>query len=181
MKPAKQDPFDNIPADIVDKDLFAALPVSLQQACARGEVELAELLERITAPDSDDLCPWCATRPIYSVTVGICLPCLRRRSTDLHLENVSQLEALRAYNVAKKRRQRGRDELGLSPGQAQALATIPQTAAEYGRVDILPSNASATLECRACGRRIPFRPDRELCNRCEDLASRRDAVRSRGE
>jgi hypothetical protein len=102
-----------------EDDLFELLPVSLQQAVARGDVDLDELLDRVTRPGAE-ICPHCGVNEIDPNTQagrrGICVPCVRRRFTDAANERLANLEALRENNAAKTAVKRARIEIGAELG-----------------------------------------------------------------
>lgn len=94
-----------------DRDeLFEHLSVPLQQAVARGDVDLDGLLEEITGTTDAELCPWCARRPVTTQS-GLCLPCHRRRLNEALSDRLAALEAQREANVLKTRVRRERDIL----------------------------------------------------------------------
>lgn len=102
------------PADM--EDLFAELPVSVQQAVARGELALEDVFERITRPGLE-LCPHCGVReiPPRLRRVGVCSSCFAKRSVAAHAEVVADLEDKRATGMAKQRTKRLRERYGVNP------------------------------------------------------------------
>ena len=138
-------------------DLFELLPTAAQQLIARGETTIAEYVDRITAPNADDLCPACCARPITHVPLGLCRACAKRRFAEAHRERADELEAQAAFNLAKKVLQRTRD--ALEPDRARAPAPFRQ--------------------CEACGVRLPrkrLHPG-SRCVDCTERLERRDAAR----
>lgn len=99
-----------------DLDLFECLPVGLQQKVARGEVDLNDLLELLTRPDSEQLCPQCAVRTVPPKSpLGLCKVCTQKRSTEAHLQVLAELEAQRENNAAKQKVCRERRLQGTNP------------------------------------------------------------------
>ena len=96
-------------------ELSEHLPVPLQQAVARGDVEVDQLLERATRPGGGQLCPWCGINEIDPDTPagrrGICIPCAMRRLADGYREKLAEIEAIREVNALKTALKRVRDEL----------------------------------------------------------------------
>lgn len=100
-------------SDLSDRDrdeLFGHLSVPLQQAVARGDVDLDGIIEQITDSAGAELCPWCARRPVSTVS-GLCHTCHRRRLNEAMAERLASLEAEREANVLKTRVRRERDIL----------------------------------------------------------------------
>ena len=99
-------------------DLWRLLSVEAQQSVARGDVTLEELLERVTSAEGSELCPHCAKRPVRNPRVGLCNACATTALADAHNEAIRELEATRAYNTAKQRLKRLREELDVpAPGR----------------------------------------------------------------
>ena len=99
-------------------DLWELLPAAAQQAIARGDVTLEDLLERVTSSEGADLCPRCATRPIRHSRLGLCTACAFRALADAHNEAYAELEAQREYDVSKQRLKRLREEMGVKAPHA---------------------------------------------------------------
>jgi len=101
---------------LTDRDadeLFELLSVSQQQAVARGDVDLMDLLERVTRSAEAELCPRCASRTVSAQygRLGLCAVCARKAMTEAFEERISELEARRDADRLKKQIQRLRDEL----------------------------------------------------------------------
>ncbi len=147
-------------------ELFELLPVSLQQACARGDVDLDELLEQVTNPQAAEICPWCGVRPVHSKRHGICWVCSRQRLNEALSDKVAELEVLRVATVEKKRLQRLRDTL--DPDRPRRRMQR-KTAEDYGLASMTPTSHPLHRQCDACGERFPDHGE-ATCPRCQDRA-----------
>lgn len=94
-------------------ELFELLPVRTQQAVARGEVSLADLLERVTKVSESELCPRCALQPVAVRRTGLCIACHKRAMAEAHNEAYRELAATCEYDAAKQRLRRLRRDLGV--------------------------------------------------------------------
>ncbi|NTU70255.1 MAG: hypothetical protein HGB10_00300 [Coriobacteriia bacterium] len=102
------------PAEIPDTefdDLFEHLPVKMQQAIARGDVELDQVLERLTRPSTGELCPSCSVREVDHESLGLCWTCARKAMNEAFEKTIVELEAKREADRLKKGVQRLRDDL----------------------------------------------------------------------
>lgn len=96
-------------------DLWPLLSVAQQQLVASGRVTLEDLVDRITASGSAELCPRCAAAPIspmYS-RFGLCAACARREMSAALNEVLVEVEAQREADVLKQRVHRAREDAGL--------------------------------------------------------------------
>lgn len=94
-------------------ELMELLPAPMQQAVARGDVELAALLEYVTSSRTAELCPRCVARPVSDryKKLGLCAPCARTAMNEAFLETIATLEAKRDGARKRKQVQRLRDEI----------------------------------------------------------------------
>lgn len=181
-------------SEIESEALFADLPVALQQAVARGEVDLDTLLERVTGSQAE-LCPRCATRPITQRSTGLCRPCHDKALSAALREVRAEQAATQQRAAERKRSERFRTEHGIpkDPGATRRIAglscefgvrrdgrptlvgTFVEEApdefsmASTGR-SFTPSSAAPTTSCDVCGRRFPDHGD-STCPRCHDRAA----------
>lgn len=95
------------------RDGFQELPRSVQKAIARGDLTLEEALERARTGLDAELCPACGCRAIETERSGLCRVCHTRRLTDAALDRLTEVAALRDYNVAKTATKRARIAAGL--------------------------------------------------------------------
>lgn len=163
--------------DTSDLGLFEFLPVSLQQKVARGEIDLDELLEIMTRP-GEELCPECVERTVDPKSpLGWCRVCTQQRSTEAAWQAVAELEAQRDNNVAKKRKQRLRDEL--EPDRKRRPGPNSKTAEDYGRASVIGSDEVTVITyCASCGEAFrQHNPDQMRCPACEEIAARRAEAR----
>lgn len=162
--------------DMSDVGIFECLPVPLQQKVARGEVDLDTLLEMLTRPESDELCPRCGSYPVDRKSpFGFCRPCTLQRYTERSKQALAELKARREYNVAKKKVERARDVLepdrvrhnnGRGPGS--------KTRADYGGRSIVPTiEPVALVYCAACGEPFRQRVDETCCPDCDERTEAR--------
>lgn len=96
--------------------LFEELPVSVQQSVARGEIELADVFERITRPDVM-ICPNCGVYevPPELAKIGFCRRCMTKRVVYTRQELLTDLDNLRELNASKQAVCRERSRQGLNP------------------------------------------------------------------
>lgn len=97
--------------------LWELLPVPAQQAVARGDVTIADLLERMTAASRSELCPRCCVRPVsvHHRHIGWCATCAKKLALAASEERYAELKAADKVNAAKMRLNRLRD--ALEPGR----------------------------------------------------------------
>lgn len=153
--------------DMSDVDLFEFLSVPLQQKVARGELDLDVLMELLTRPDAEELCPHCACSTIDPRSpLGLCKPCTQRRSTDAAMQVVTELQSLRDNNALKKQKQRLRDEL--DPDRVRRPGPRSKAAADYGRSFLNTVEPLPLVHCEICGRIIRQHADDQVrCTECE--------------
>lgn len=160
--------------------LFADLPVPLQQAVARGDIDLDTLLERVTAPATGELCPACGAHEVptsgLGARLGLCGPCAHRRMADAYDETLIDLLAVREANAKKKQVQRDRDELFPDrPKRSDRPPVVSELHADdYGMVTSpAPTNVRRThRRCRVCTHWFePLDRNDKECPRCRKAIS----------
>lgn len=104
-------------------ELFECLTVEQQQACARGEVDLAALVDLITSARGAELCPRCCKRPIRASRLDLCDVCTRKALTEACAERIAEVEAQREANLWKKRLQRAREAADVPLPRRDRLGT----------------------------------------------------------
>lgn len=151
---------------------FELLTVPQQQAIARGDVTIEELLERVTSDTEAELCPRCArasVSPRYA-RVGLCSACAVAAMADAHQEKVYELEAERERTNLKKRVQRLRDEI--DPDRPRRPGPRAPSSADAGRVWITTAWPMC-VQCDACGRSFTPRDGTATCPSCTGRKERR--------
>lgn len=158
-------------------DLFECLTVAQQQAVARHEIDLEDLLERLTATStSEELCPKCACRFIGKNRFGWCDVCMRRQLSTAFRDELSTLDARREADALKQQVCRDRRKYGINP---RLNAPSVKTSEDYGGRSTTTSDEPLPLAvCQLCGE--PFRQhddEQAVCFACVALAAERDELR----
>lgn len=161
-------------------DLFELLTVTQQQAVARGDIKLEDLLERITDSTQLELCPRCCKGTVSQKyeRFGLCEACVRIEVTAAHRAKVYELEAERDNARQRKIVQRLRDEI--DPNRPRRSRVSLKSAADYGRLGLQPTEAPDTERCCVCGQVFVPHGEGSTCPPCLERAERRDAMRSVG-
>ena len=96
-------------------DLWPHLTVAQQQLIASGRTTIEELLERVTAAENAELCPWCAGAPVSPIyrRLGLCVTCGRRALNGALEEVLCEVEAQREANRLKTATKRARIAAGI--------------------------------------------------------------------
>lgn len=139
-------------AQAFEDDLFEYLPTPLQQAVARGDVGLSELLERVTSTQASELCPRCAKRP-QEVPSGLCRVCWARATVAAHEEYRAEIVAKAEMVNARQKSKRLRDRLGVDP-DVGAVYRIGGSAAYGVRRDGSPTLVIGTAIAESIARRL---------------------------
>jgi len=164
------DELDQAAAD----ELWELLTPSQQAAVARGDIDLAELLERVTRP-GEELCPWCVTRPITRKRLGTCEVCARRRMRDAQEQVLVELQLHRERDAIKQRIRRERDRQDPDRPRRVMRSAASKTAEDYGRTSLYSTSAPDTVPCFVCGRQHG-KHGSDLCPDCEERLERRAAI-----
>lgn len=146
-------------------DLWEMLTVEQQQAVARGDVSLEELLELATTAAGAEVCPICCTRPVRVKSSGWCRPCTTRALNDAFHERIAMVEAYRERTLLKKNLQRAREVAGIPTPRSHAYK-LPDDRAELMEIaqaeGVDVSHCRHTREMRAAIRRARGVPDFDL-------------------
>lgn len=161
------------------EDLFELLTTAQQQAVARGDVGLEELLEIVTRPVNvdDELCPRCSSRPIGN-DHGLCDVCWRRELNHRLEDKLAEVAAQRDADRIKQETCRHRRVLGTNP---RRRAPNEKTSEDYGGKSLITTDEGLPLvACTACGE--TFRQhdaEQTTCFPCQERAAERDYSRAR--